>query len=187
MSEGTVALIWPPNQSDWPWLQFWRQHREFLDEAHSLLVDGARVQDVCVRLTSYVSTDLLWVTQKSASPLLFNAFAEGLLHYRSLRAKQFSDRPFVTTLSSHRGFVERTISSVANRLSMVSLTGAESIWLPGSGQPLGPWLEECGGSVSVRCRPFEASHAERVRDIIARYVLGPNAPEITSAPRHPDG
>ncbi len=184
MSEGTVSLLWPPDRRRRPWRQFWRQHREFLNEAHSLLIEGTRVDDFCRRLDLYVSTDLFWVTCDGASPLLFEAFAEGLRHYRSRRADEFARRPFVTTLNAHREFVETTMSHVTERLSLVSLAGADAIWSAASGQPLRPWLEQQTGTISVRCRTFEATHAERVREALCDFVLDPRFREFIGTDHH---
>lgn len=183
MSDGTVSLLWPPDRQCRPWLQFWRRHREFLNEAHSLLIEEARVDDFCRRLDLYVSTDLFWVTHAGASPLLFEAFADGLRHYRSCRADEFARRPFVTTLNAHRDFVETTMSHVAERLSLVSLAAAEAIWSPASGQPLRPWLDEQSGGISVRCRAFDARHAERVRKALNDFVLHPRDRDIADTDR----
>lgn len=170
MSDGTASLLWPPDHRRRPWQQFWRQHREFLNEAHSLLIEETRVDDFCRSLDLYVSSDLFWVTCDGASPLLFEAFAEGLRHYRSSRADESARQPFVTSLIAHRDFVDTTMSHIAERLSMVSLAGADTIWSPALGQPLRPWLEQQTGFIGVRCRPFEAMHAERVREALCDFV-----------------
>ncbi|NJO35797.1 MAG: hypothetical protein HC869_24665 [Rhodospirillales bacterium] len=129
-ADGTVSLLPPPSEYINPLQEFQRQHQELFDDADCLWAQAEHVPWLCRRLMDYVSTDLYWVTRERASPIVFDAFAAGLLSYRAVRQVEPGQIPGTVSLDSYRAFVEAILDHAAARLSSIMLLDGQHVWSP---------------------------------------------------------
>ena len=87
MADGALGLLWPPSSGLQPWPQFWSRHPRLIDVGRALRQDVPTVGGFCHRMTDYVSLGLYWIEPEGSGPLLFNAFASGLRHYKAIRGR----------------------------------------------------------------------------------------------------
>lgn len=177
-TDGAVSLLPPSSRYVNPLYQFWRQHRDLFDDANCLWAEVAGIPGLCQRLLAYVSTDLYWVTREGASPIVFDAFAAGLLSYRASRNDKAEKKSCTTSLDSYRAFVDAVLDHAAMRLGSIMLLNGRDSWSPATGTPLQPWLARQPDDMAVLRRSFGDAHEQRVRAAVRDYILDPSDKHI---------
>ena len=168
---GAVTLLPPQSVCVNPVYEFWQRHGDLVDDAASLWGQSEQVPCLCHRFMVYLSTDLYWVTREGASPIVFDAFAAGLLSYRASRDAKVEKQAFTVSLGSYRAFVDGALDHAASRLSSVMLMDEQRVWSPAAGNPLQPWLAQQCRDIVVLRRSFGDDHQQRIRTVLRDYVL----------------
>ena len=173
-ADGAVTLLPPPSVYVNPLYEFWQRHGDLFDDATSLWGQSEQVPCLCHRFMVYLSTDLYWVTREGVSPIVFDAFAAGLLRYRASWDTKVEEQPCTVSLGSYRAFIDGALDHAASRLSSVMLMDEQRVWSPAAGTPLQPWLAQQCRDIVVLHRSFGDDHQQRIRTVLRDYILDRN-------------